>query len=290
MNGYMSIHTVHTVSALRDAITTLKVKEEKIALVPTMGALHAGHIALVKAARAVADAVVVSIFVNPTQFGPSEDYSHYPRTLEQDKALLEECGVDLVYAPEVAEMYTEGFATTVSVSGISNDLCGAHRSGHFDGVATIVTKLLLQVQPHAAFFGEKDYQQLCLIKRLSKDLNIPVDIHAVPTEREQDGLAMSSRNRYLSASERITAAKLYAILQLSKLALQKNPDEVDALIHQGVTHLHNAGFDKVEYLALRQAETLQPVSRLKCSARLLAAVWLGNTRLIDNIPIEGPHG
>ncbi len=263
----------------------MRKKGETIALVPTMGALHAGHMMLVKAAKQHADRVVVSIFVNPTQFGPNEDFSRYPRTLDADKVLLEANGVDMLWLPQVEVMYPQGFSTHIHVAGLSEGLCGDFRPGHFDGVATVVAKLLLQVGPDMAFFGEKDYQQLCVIRRMVRDLNIPSDIHGVPTMREPDGLAMSSRNRYLSEVERATAAKLNVILKNTAEFLKKaniNEHSFIDFLEKAKTHIIVAGFTKIDYLDWRENDTLAPVTHYMPNSRLLVAAWLGNTRLIDN--------
>ena len=255
---------------------------ESIALVPTMGALHLGHLALMDHAATMCDNVIASIFVNPTQFGPNEDYSRYPRQEEQDCKLLEQHGVGCVYIPSPEDVYPKGFATSVSVSGITDSLCGASRPGHFTGVATIVTKLLMRVMPDIAVFGEKDYQQLCVIKQLVRDLDIPVRIIGSPTVREPDGLAMSSRNTYLTQEERAIAPGLYTVLK--EVAATIRLDETAA--EQGKTALLNLGFKEVEYLELCDAETLVPNPSEDRPARLLAAVKLGNVRLIDNVSVE----
>ena len=234
----------------------------RVALVPTMGALHDGHAALIRAARAEAERVVVSIFVNPRQFGPNEDFDRYPRDEAADVTAAARAGADLVYAPAISAMYPSGYATTVSVAGLSEGLCGAQRPGHFDGMATVVTKLFLQAGAESAWFGEKDYQQWLVVRRLVADLDIPVRLRAVPTVREADGLALSSRNRFLSPGERAIAP----------------------LLAEGHAVLTAARF-KVEYLEIRDAETLAPCTTCNTPARVLAAVRLGSVRLIDNWPI-----
>jgi pantoate--beta-alanine ligase len=279
-----SFAVARTVAVLREAVNGWRARQQRIALVPTMGALHRGHLALVEAARRHCDRVIASLFVNPKQFGPREDFTAYPRDEAADLAKFRNAGVDLVFAPTVEEMYPAGFVTAVHLSGIGDDLEGAHRPSHFDGVATVVAKLLLQCLPDAAFFGEKDYQQLLVVRRMARDLNIPVEIKGVATIRETDGLAMSSRNVYLSAAERQTASLLYRALTDTAAALAAAPDDVAAALRSGLDRLHQAGF-VAEYLELRDAADLAPVTRLDRPARLLAAARLGRTRLIDNIRV-----
>lgn len=254
---------------------------QRVALVPTMGALHHGHAALVDAARAVADKVVASIFVNPTQFGPGEDLGRYPRTLDNDMALLRVHGADAAWVPDVAAMYPEGFQSRVEVAGVSEGLCGASRPGHFSGVATVVAKLLGQVGPDVAVFGEKDYQQLCVVRQMVRDLDMDITIQGVPTVREADGLAMSSRNRYFTPEERAIAPELYRGLRY--LAARKDMNE-HLFKEQKDVWLKN-GFSQVEYLELREADTLKPLDAYKPGARLLVAARLGTTRLIDNCEV-----
>ncbi len=259
----MEMAILTTVAQVKDARARLS---GRVALVPTMGALHAGHRALVDKAQTLADHVIVSVFVNPAQFGPQEDFARYPRTLEADADLLRAAGVGFLYAPAVEDMYPEGSATTVHVGGHEQRLCGAFRPGHFNGVATVVAKLLLQTSPHVALFGEKDFQQLMVITRMVRDLEIPVDIVGVPTVREADGLALSSRNRYLSAADRRIAVQLYAtLLRLRGLPAADVPA-------QGRELLLAAGFAKVDYVEVD-------------AGRVLAAAWLGSTRLIDNVHV-----
>ena len=270
---------------LRLAIAKWRRDGERVALVPTMGALHSGHLRLVTEAMHQADRVIVSIFVNPTQFGPNEDFSRYPRPLERDVALLKEIGADAVWLPTVEEMYPAGFATSIHIGNVTEGLCGASRPVHFDGVATVVAKLLLQTLPDVALFGEKDYQQLCLIKRLAIDLNIPVCILGVPTARESDGLALSSRNQYLSEEERTVAPAIYRVL--TDVAAQvRGRVSVATLLEGARVQLLEAGFSSIEYLELRAEETLAPLSAYKPPARLLIAARLGKTRLIDNLRVE----
>ena len=256
----------------------------RTALVPTMGALHAGHMALASYARGHADKVVMSVFVNPTQFGPNEDFDRYPRTLEADAALAKAHGVDAIWAPDVATMYPQGFATSVHVVKLGDGLCGAHRPGHFDGVATVVSKLLLQAMPDIACFGEKDFQQLAIIKRMVTDLDIPVAIHGVPIVREDDGLALSSRNRYLSAPERDIAPMLHSILNHVADDLRAKEPVTQTLNHAG-DMLLDAGFASVDYIAYVDSYSLLPLERFTAGGRLLVAAYLGKTRLIDNIEV-----
>jgi pantoate--beta-alanine ligase len=249
-----------------------------------MGALHAGHLELVRRAKAACARVVVSIFVNPTQFGPAEDFDRYPRDEVGDLKKLTPLGIDLVFAPPVEEMYPQGFATTVHVEGVSRGLCGDARPGHFDGVATIVSKLFQQVRPDAAFFGEKDYQQLLVIRRLARDLDLDVAVVGVPTVRERDGLALSSRNGALSPRERAVAPALYrALSEAAKAAAQGAPfEDVET---EGRAALLAAGFERVDYFEIRHAETLVRFPGPGEPARVFGAAFLGGTRLIDNVPV-----
>lgn len=277
------MQVARSVADLGAAVALWREKGERIAVAPTMGALHDGHLSLVRRAREVADRVIVTLFVNPTQFNRADDLERYPRTEEQDRRLLEPLGVDLLFAPPVSEIYPEGFATKISVSGVSEGLCGAHRPGHFDGVATVVAKLLLMTGAHKAVFGEKDWQQLQVIRRLVKDLNLPVEILGCPTIREADGLAMSSRNLLLSPAQRAVAPNLRRAMEEAVSSLKAGAAQGEVL-SRAAERLLQAGFDKVEYLELRDAEALTPASPLsERPKRLLAAVWLGAVRLIDNI-------
>jgi pantoate--beta-alanine ligase len=273
-----------SVAELRGQVAAWRAAGERVGLVPTMGALHAGHMALVAAARENCRRAVASIFVNPKQFGPREDFSTYPRPEADDLAKLAQARADLAYIPAVDEMYPEGFATTISVAGPSEGLCGAHRPGHFDGVATIVAKLLIQAAPDAAFFGEKDYQQLMVVRRMARDLDLPVEIVDVPTVREPDGLALSSRNVYLSTDERRLAPNLYRAMQAAGREIPVGAAPAP-ILRRTIDELNGLGL-RVEYLELRDAATLAP--RADTSAgplRLLAAVHLGRTRLIDNVAV-----
>lgn len=270
---------------LRQAVSELRKDGGRIALVPTMGALHAGHIALVAEARRRAGHVVASIFVNPRQFGANEDLGTYPRREASDARMLEEAGCALLWAPSVEEMYPEGFATTVHVAGASEGLCGAVRPGHFDGVATVVAKLLGQVRPDVVLFGEKDYQQLAVIRRLVDDLDLDVEIVGVPTQRDADGLALSSRNAYLSEEERRAARALPRALGEAAHAIIDGMAVADA-VGRVRDKLSAAGFGPIDYVELRDAASLEPMDRLDRPGRLLAAAFLGRTRLIDNLPVD----
>lgn len=284
-----------TVAALRDGVAAWRRAGKRVALVPTMGALHAGHLALIAHARARADRVVASIFVNPTQFGPNEDFARYPRDEAGDAMKLAAASCDLLYAPDAAEMYPAGFATTVSAGPLAEPLDGRFRPGHFAGVATVVTKLLLQAQADIACFGEKDYQQLQIIRRLTRDLDIDCAIEGVPIVREADGLALSSRNAYLSPAERRIAPALHRVL-VEAAAWLRQGDAPQVIVDASIAALLKIGFAKVDYVALCDAETLQPLPSLERGGRerpgrVLAAAWLGKTRLIDNEavpPREGP--
>lgn len=255
-----------------------------VGVVPTMGALHDGHLSLVAAARSGCDRVIVTLFVNPRQFDRPEDLAKYPRTEERDRARLEPAGVDVLFSPDVDEVYPPGFATTVSVAGLSSDLCGAHRPGHFDGMATVVTKLFLMTGADRAYFGEKDWQQLQIVRRLVRDLNIPLGIVGCPTVRETDGLAMSSRNERLTEQQRAMAPALHRIMQDAAARLRAGEGAAPVLDAAREAVLA-AGFERVEYLELRHAETLAPMDRPGEQGRLLAAAWLGPVRLIDNIAV-----
>ncbi len=283
------METVTTLADLRDATARLRASGE-IALVPTMGALHEGHLALVREAGKLAPHVAVSIFVNPTQFGPNEDLDAYPRQLAEDSALLEAEGVALLWAPSAAQVYPQGFATKVSVSGVSEVLCGASRPGHFDGVATVVAKLFNQVQPEIAVFGEKDWQQLAVIRRMARDLDLTFPladrIVGVPTVREADGLAMSSRNRYLSHNERSAAGALPREMKgaIARIMAGQN---VGAVLNALESALIEAGFTAVDYAALADADSLELLDTASAGpARLLVAARIGSTRLIDNMAVE----
>jgi pantoate--beta-alanine ligase len=283
-----TLPAVRTVADLRTVVNAWQAAGERVALVPTMGALHRGHLALVERGRALCRRVVTSLFVNPTQFGPNEDFSRYPRDEAADAALLAGAGCDLLYAPDVAEMYPAGFATTVIPGPIAERQCGPFRPGHFAGVATVVSKLLLQSQADVALFGEKDFQQLQVIRRVARDLDIPVAIEGVPTVRESDGLALSSRNVYLTPEQRAVAPALYRTLREMARRLEAGED-VTAVTAGGLATLESAGFTAIDYLVVSDAETLVPLASSDRPGRILSAVWLGKTRLIDNISVVPRH-
>lgn len=274
--------TVRTVAALRAAVAAWRRGGESVGVIPTMGALHRGHISLVETARAACRRTIATIFVNPKQFGPREDFSRYPRQEEADRAMLAAAGCDLLFAPPLSEMYPEGFSTTVSLAGITDRWEGEARPGHFAGVATVVTKLLLQTMADKAFFGEKDYQQLQCVKRMARDLDIPCEIVGCATVREADGLAMSSRNVYLAPAEREAAPALHRAITALAAAARAGQD-VGAAIETGKSALLAAGFSAIDYLAVVDAETLAPLATLDRPGRVLAAARLGAVRLIDNV-------
>lgn len=272
---------------IRNHLGRLRCDERaSIGFVPTMGYLHEGHKELIRRSRLQNDVTVVSIYVNPTQFGPTEDFERYPRDLERDTAICEELGVDVVFAPSDAEMYPEGFSTYVNVSGITEVLEGEFRQGHFRGVATVVLKLLNIVQPERAYFGEKDYQQLKVIERMVRDLNLPVQIVPVETVREPDGLACSSRNVYLSSEERESALSIYRAFQLAQKMVAEGERRADRLIYRMEELIRSHPLvRKIDYLTITDPE-LQPVEEVRDGDRILVALWIGNTRLIDNWRIK----
>ncbi len=275
---------VRELKALRDAVAAFRAEGADIALVPTMGALHAGHMALVEAARRPGTKVIASIFVNPKQFGPNEDLSRYPRREAADARLLAEHGCDLLWLPSVEAMYPADFATNISVGGVSEGFDGAARPGHFDGVATVVTKLFNQTGADIAYFGEKDYQQLAVVRRFVADLDMPIEIVGVPTQRDDDGLALSSRNIYLDDEQRAKAVALPRALGVAARAIGRGDDD-DAALAEARAMLVAAGFE-VDYIALADAETLAANPAPNRPRRLLAAARMGTTRLIDNVAIE----
>lgn len=278
------MQVIDNLETIRAQTSGWRLAGESICVVPTMGALHAGHMSLVEIARAHADRVVAWIFVNPKQFDNPEDLAKYPSHMEADIAKLQAAGVDALYAPTPDQIYPEGFATTVSIAGVSEGLCGAGRPGHFDGVATVVTKIFTQTQADCATFGEKDYQQLQVVKRLVADLNLPIDILPCETVREIDGLALSSRNERLSDTDRAIAPALHGALQAASARL-RDGEAPGPVIERAKAEIEAAGFTRVEYLELRAARDLAPFKDLDEPARLLVAAHLGKVRLIDNIPV-----
>ena len=282
------MRTEITLQGLQAALMPVRLARKTIGFVPTMGNLHQGHLALVKEAKNYCDVVVVSIFVNPTQFGVGEDFDTYPRTLEADSQLLADVGCDVIFAPTVQQMYGCGAQlTTVQVNDIANELCGKSRPGHFTGVATVVTKLFNMVQPNAAFFGEKDWQQLAVIRHLTNDLCFSIDIVGVPTMRNEHGLALSSRNGYLSKIEKQTATQLYQTLNTIAQQIQAGNTDLLSIVQRGKDHLARHGFD-VDYLEVRTPD-LQQATHLDQDLVVLVAAKLGATRLIDNLFIKHTH-
>lgn len=275
---------VHTVAELRRKVRAWRGAGEMVGVVPTMGALHDGHLSLARRARAECDRVITTIFVNPKQFNNPDDLKKYPRTLEADAALLSHVPVDVVFAPSVDEVYPDGFATTVSVGGVSEPLEGRMRPGHFDGVATVVTKLFGMTEADRGYFGQKDWQQLQVVLKLVRDLNLPVEVVGCETIREEDGLAMSSRNVRLTPESRAIAAVLYAAVTVAAEDIRAGQSDRMA-IREAAEKLRAAGFERVEYIELRDAETLMPSDDTRRPRRMLAAAWLDGVRLIDNIPV-----
>ncbi len=278
--------TVRTVTELRSELRGWHAAGLKSGFVPTMGALHDGHLSLVHEARRHSGKVVVSIFVNPTQFGPGEDFEKYPRDEGRDCALLENAGADLVYLPGVDEMYPEGDSTIVSVKGVSENFEGAHRPGHFDGVATVVAKLLLQCGPDVAVFGEKDYQQLAVIRRMVRDLFIPCEIIGAPIVRDEYGLALSSRNAYLSEASLQVARLLNKVLFKTADNMTRQPSDAPILVEAAKEKLLEAGFTAVDYFALVDAHTLEPIQAPDRPARLLVTARIQGVRLLDNAAVS----
>jgi pantoate--beta-alanine ligase len=281
-----ALHTVRTVSDLRAEVAAWRKAGLRVALVPTLGALHEGHLSLVRRALEEADRVVASVFVNPTQFAAGEDFEAYPRDEARDAELLASAGCHLLYAPAPGEMYPEGFSTAVTVAGVSGPLEGERRPAHFAGVATVVAKLLIQAGPDVAVFGEKDWQQLQVIRRMARDLDLPVRIVGAPTVRAEDGLALSSRNAYLTAEQRPVAGILNRVMKaLAEAAAAGEP--LEPAEQAAAEVLLEAGFDKVDYIEVRHAETLAPLHPAvgDTPARVLVAAWLGKTRLIDNMAV-----
>ncbi len=278
------MHTVHTIQAVRDFVKNAKQQGKTVGFVPTMGNLHAGHIHLVHQAKTQCDVVLCSIFVNPTQFAANEDFGSYPRTLEADSLQLQTANCDLLFAPSAQEMYPNGHSqqTVVTVNGLSEQLCGEFRPTHFAGVATVVSKLFNIVQPDSAFFGEKDFQQLAVIRCLTSELAFPINIVGVATQRAEDGLALSSRNGYLSAQERALAPALYQVLTQLRTAILNGQREYTMLCEASVLHLQKMGFDP-DYVSVRRSDNLQLANDSDNDLVILVAAKLGKTRLIDNL-------
>jgi len=275
-----------TIAETRAAVRELRAAGRIVGLVPTMGALHAGHLSLVRAAREQCDAVVVSIFVNPTQFGPNEDFAKYPRTWDTDCALLEREGADLIFAPDAGEMYAAGASTFVEVEGVSDRLDGASRPGHFRGVATVVAKLFLIVAADKAFFGQKDAAQVAVLRKMVRDLNFDVELVVCPTVREADGLALSSRNRYLSAEERRQALVLSRALRRIQEQVAEGVVESAPLVREALAVLAEQPAVRVDYCRIVDPSSLEDVAEVSGGALVAVAAWVGTTRLIDNVVIE----
>jgi pantoate--beta-alanine ligase len=278
----MYVRAVHTVREVREFLEGKK----NVGLVPTMGALHAGHEKLLQTARPQCDVLAVSLFVNPLQFGPKEDYGRYPRTWEQDLEMCGRNGVDVIFAPSVEEMYPMPQLTSVDVARLTDRLCGEFRPGHFRGVATVVLKLLNIIQPKLAFFGEKDMQQLTVIRRMVADLNVPVTIVGVPTVREPDGLALSSRNKYLNAEERLAAPALYRALTEAANRIRAGESDMKRVRDTALEILKSSSLIRVEYFEVVDPDELQPIDVIRGSVRIAAAIWIGKTRLIDNVSVR----
>ena len=275
---------IRDIAMLRRAVSALQQGGKSVALVPTMGALHDGHLSLVRMGKRVADHVIVSIFVNPTQFGPNEDFAAYPRDEARDAALLAQDGVALLWGPDVTTMYPGGHSTHIEVAELGADYCGAARPGHFDGVATVVSKLFNQVRPDVAIFGEKDWQQLAIIRRMARDLDFALDILGAPIARDTDGLALSSRNAYLSADQRAAAVAFPDALKAAAKSIAGGADVAETLA-KAEAHIVAGGFDSVDYVALADADSLERLGEYRKPARLLAAARMGKTRLIDNLAV-----
>jgi pantoate--beta-alanine ligase len=278
---------VERIPEVRERVGEARDRSTRVGLVPTMGALHEGHAALIQAARAENGCVVVSIFVNPTQFGPAEDFTKYPRPVKEDLALCRREGVDVVFTPAPEEMYPAGFATTVRVAGLSEKMCGAFRPGHFDGVCTVVAKLLAIVQPDAAYFGEKDAQQLAIVRRMAADLILPVEIRGCPLVREPDGLAMSSRNAYLSPGERQRALVLSAALAEARRRIQAGERDAARIRDLVRQRLNKADGVEVQYAVVVDPDTLADLDRIRTQVLVALAARVGATRLIDNVLLRG---
>lgn len=279
------VQIIRDVKSLREAVSALRQNGTRIALVPTMGALHEGHMSLVRAARNHAEHVVTSIFVNPTQFGANEDLSRYPRQEEQDVAMLDAEGCAIVWAPDVAAMYPEGFDSSIKVGALAERWDGAARPGHFDGVATVVTKLFNQVEPDVALFGEKDWQQLAVLRRTVADFDMTVEVIGVSTHRAEDGLALSSRNAYLNEAERAAAPTLHQAMQAAAVSIVGGAD-IEVALDEAKAAITKVGFGPIDYIELVHADTLEPMREFVNPARMIAAAKLGSTRLIDNISVK----
>ena len=282
----MSIRVIEQVRAMQAWADKVRREGKRIGLVPTMGCLHEGHLSLIRLARKRTDVVVVSIFVNPTQFGPTEDFEKYPRTFDRDQELVEQAGGEIIFAPGVEEMYPPGFDTSVTVARLTKGLCGASRPGHFRGVTTVVTKLLCAAKPHVAVFGQKDFQQAAVIRRMVWDLNLDVEIVTAPIVREADGLAMSSRNAYLSPKERRDARVLFQSLEKAEKMVRDGEREASEIITAMKTEIEAKPAARIDYVAVVDAETLEPVTRVEGRTLVALAVWIGKTRLIDNVVLE----
>ena len=281
----MTAPILRTLAELRSETSKWQRAGDRIGVVPTMGALHDGHLSLVEAAKTDCDRVIVTIFVNPMQFNNPDDLENYPRTEHEDARKLERFDIDVLYVPDADQMYPAGFASTVTVSGLTDVLCGTHRPGHFDGVATVVAKLFLQTSANDAYFGEKDFQQLQIVRRMARDLDIPITVHGCTTIREIDGLAMSSRNLLLSDRARVKAPALNEEMErvAEEMATGRPFSELQA---EAIRRIENAGFTKVEYLEVRANDNLELLDAPTRPARLLAAAWLAGVRLIDNISVK----
>ena len=282
----MSIRIIQQVRTMQAWSDEGRRKRRRIGLVPTMGCLHEGHLSLIRLARERTDGVVVSIFVNPTQFGPTEDFEKYPRTFERDQELVEQAGGEAIFAPNVEEMYPPGFCTAVQVERLTEGLCGTSRPGHFRGVTTVVAKLLCAVKPHVAVFGRKDFQQAAVIRRMARDLNLDVEIVTAPIVREADGLALSSRNAYLFPEERRDALALFRSLQLAREQVRTGERETSKIIKAMKAEISTKPTARIDYIEMVDAETLEPVTRMEGQVLVALAVWIGKTRLIDNVVLE----
>lgn len=279
----MNLITVRTVREVRDHLASNRSQDKKIGLVPTMGALHAGHASLIASAKSGSDFVAVSIFVNPLQFGPGEDYQRYPRPIDADLEICERMGADLVFTPEVADMYVSEQRTFVEVMRLGDHLCGAFRPGHFRGVTTVVSKLFNIIQPDRAWFGEKDFQQLCMIRRMVQDLNLAIEIVPVPTYRDADGLALSSRNAYLDPGEREAAPALYRALTTARRLIENGERKSGIVKERAARILAEKPAIRPQYFEIVDPMELQPVAEITSEVRIAGAVWVGKTRLIDNV-------